>query len=298
MQKLALVKSRQNDIPGSITNEERQFLLKKKKKVSDLKTLDQAPLEKTDEISPEEIEAKLKTREGISELYGNQLTDENIEIILQFSIISERKIIADLIARQNNSQERIEKLLAARGKGVQNVAEQRNKAKEALGIDGLTGAFNRKRFDKELEKQIAQSLRYKRNLSAIFVDADSFKKVNDTHGHKVGDKVLRKIVEILHANVRNDIDIVARYGGEEFVILLPDTDLKGAQQAAEKLREEIEKEFAKFQAGDVFLNLTASFGVAQFNKEDQEAFINDADKAMYVAKKGGRNQVAVCGEKN
>jgi diguanylate cyclase (GGDEF)-like protein len=151
--------------------------------------------------------------------------------------------------------------------------------------DGLTGLWTKRHFLTQAKSQMDASGRYGDPLSLIMVDVDHFKKVNDTHGHVTGDKVLKGVAEILRKKVRGGS--AYRYGGEEMAVLLPKADLEGALQVAERLRAGIE---AHKIAG---VKVTASFGVAQFDPAlaDPPAFVEMADQALYRAKEGGRNRV-------
>ncbi|MBF0488815.1 MAG: diguanylate cyclase [Nitrospirae bacterium] len=152
--------------------------------------------------------------------------------------------------------------------------------------DALTGIFNRKKFEDELKKEIERSLRYNNFLALIIFDIDHFKSVNDTYGHQTGDYVLQEITKLVSENVRK-YDTFARYGGEEFVILTPETNLAGAKELAEKLRE-IVQDYKFTDVGTV----TCSFGVSEYVKhEDPAGFIKKADYALYIAKNKGRNRV-------
>ncbi|KWT82511.1 GGDEF domain-containing response regulator [Candidatus Magnetominusculus xianensis] len=152
--------------------------------------------------------------------------------------------------------------------------------------DALTNIFNRKKFEDELKKEIERSLRYNNYLSLIIFDIDHFKSVNDTYGHPTGDYVLKEITKLVTENIRK-YDIFARYGGEEFVILTPETNLAGAKDLAEKIREIIQDSVFK-EVGKV----TCSFGVSEYVKqEDPAGFIKKADYALYIAKNKGRNRV-------
>ena len=156
--------------------------------------------------------------------------------------------------------------------------------------DGLTGAVNRLRFEQVLASEIQRARRHGTPLSVILLDADHFKTVNDTHGHLGGDRVLKRLAEIIEAELREP-DLLARWGGEEFVILAPGTDLQGACQLAEKLRRRIER--ATFNGG---CSLTCSFGVAAYRSEESpEGFVERADQALYRAKRAGRNRVCLEG---
>ena len=153
-------------------------------------------------------------------------------------------------------------------------------------IDPLTSIPNRRKFNEVLDYELRRDSRYDNNLSLILCDLDNFKYVNDEHGHNIGDNVLKDFVQLISNNIRKT-DIFARWGGEEFVLLLPETDMHTAIEMADKLRLTAEK-YQHPTAGKV----TASFGVTQFMKGDNETkFINRADDALYKAKKGGRNKV-------
>jgi diguanylate cyclase (GGDEF)-like protein len=151
--------------------------------------------------------------------------------------------------------------------------------------DGLTGLWTKRHFLTQAKTLMEGAGRYGEPLSLIMVDVDHFKKVNDTHGHVTGDKVLKGVAEILKKKVRGGS--AYRYGGEEMAVLLPKADLDGAVQVAERLRAAIE---AHKIAG---VKVTASFGVAQFEAglADPPAFVEKADQALYKAKEGGRNRV-------
>lgn len=152
--------------------------------------------------------------------------------------------------------------------------------------DHLTQTLNRRGFDARLDIAFATARRYHRPLAIIFVDLDYFKKINDIHGHAIGDEVLRTVAQVLTEQVRES-DIVSRWGGEEFVILAPETPLDEAKRLSERLRKKLET-VTHPGVGPV----TASFGVAELASEQSEkAFINHADQALYAAKAAGRNRV-------
>ncbi|MBI3854573.1 MAG: GGDEF domain-containing protein [Planctomycetes bacterium] len=151
--------------------------------------------------------------------------------------------------------------------------------------DGLTGLWTKRHFLTQAKALMEAAARYGEPLSLIMVDVDHFKKVNDTHGHVTGDKVLKGVAEVLKKKVRGGS--AYRYGGEEMAVLLPKAELEGALQVAERLRAGIE---AHKIAG---VKVTASFGVAQFEPglADPPAFVEKADQALYQAKESGRNRV-------
>ncbi|MGE4418464.1 MAG: diguanylate cyclase [Sulfurimonas sp.] len=152
--------------------------------------------------------------------------------------------------------------------------------------DRLTNVYNRVKIDEIIDMELKKQKRYDYVFSIILIDIDYFKLVNDTHGHLLGDLVLKEFAAILKENIR-DTDFVGRWGGEEFIIVCPQTDEKGALALAEHLRNSIEA--SSFTAVE---KKTASFGISTCQKNDDIAsIIDNADKALYRAKNNGRNQV-------
>jgi diguanylate cyclase (GGDEF)-like protein len=157
--------------------------------------------------------------------------------------------------------------------------------------DSLTNLYNRRHFSKVGEEEVQRACRYGRSLSAIMMDIDHFKRVNDTFGHKVGDQILQGVAASCRRELRG-VDVVGRYGGDEFVILLPENDRAAAAQVAERLRKNIAHLSLNTAKGPA--NITASLGVAAVDcdKPSLEALLGQADKALYVAKRRGRNRVS------
>jgi diguanylate cyclase (GGDEF)-like protein len=158
--------------------------------------------------------------------------------------------------------------------------------------DPLTGLFNRRYLIETLDREIAQAVRAATPLSIMMIDLDHFKKINDTYGHKAGDLMLQTLGTLLAAKTR-DGDIACRYGGEEFVIVLPGASLTIARQRAEHLRTTFQE--LRVTYNQQILRATLSAGVASFplNGADGEAVLQDADKALYIAKSTGRNRVII-----
>lgn len=152
-------------------------------------------------------------------------------------------------------------------------------------IDNLTQVYNRNFFTAYLEKAIKQAYRYNHDLSLILADIDHFKKVNDTHGHLAGDKILTEMGALLKKFCRVS-DLAVRWGGEEFIIVMPETNIAGGTVLAEKIREGVAAHDFPVVPG-----ITASFGVATLKKEGMARLLKDADEALYAAKENGRNQV-------
>jgi len=153
-------------------------------------------------------------------------------------------------------------------------------------------------LNERLPQELHRSQRYKHPLAVIIADIDHFKQVNDTHGHQVGDDVLKEIARIIMAQVRGNVDWVVRYGGEEFLVILPETPCEGAHSVAERIRRAVGAHAWSY--GDLSLKITASFGgaCACFETQPQmgitvDRLINQADRQLYLSKKEGRDRVNV-----
>ena len=159
--------------------------------------------------------------------------------------------------------------------------------------DPLTGLLNRRCFLEKADAELLRSFRYERDMAMIMVDIDFFKKVNDTYGHAVGDTVLRRVADLLGANMRSS-DSLGRLGGEEFAVLLPETSTANAQILAETLRKKLAED-ETILSGGAKLKITASFGVAALASagDTVKSILDHADEALYAAKQAGRNLV-VC----
>ena len=161
--------------------------------------------------------------------------------------------------------------------------------------DSLTGLKNRRYFDQRLSEEIAQSKRYRLSLSLLLIDVDHFKRVNDTYGHQIGDEVLKNLSTVIVEMVRES-DIVVRYGGEEIAIIAPKTNKAEAILLAERLRNIVQKSpLASIDARQEIVQITISIGVSTLNlvTMDKDALVEEADKALYEAKRLGRNRVEI-----
>lgn len=159
--------------------------------------------------------------------------------------------------------------------------------------DPLTGSYNRRYFFELAERDFEYARRYSRPLALIMMDVDHFKLVNDTFGHLAGDLALRQVAEVCQARLRKT-DLFARYGGEEFIVLLPETTKEAASSLAETLRDQVAEIEMETRRGS--LRVTVSIGVSELTdgKDEEmtvEQLIEEADRALYRAKGGGRNQV-------
>ncbi|MCK9608241.1 MAG: diguanylate cyclase [Methylomonas sp.] len=170
-------------------------------------------------------------------------------------------------------------------KGLQHELELR------AHIDYLTEIPNRRYFMQLAEHELARAQRYGNDVAIFMLDVDFFKRINDAHGHKAGDKVLQKIARIMQGMLR-EVDILGRIGGEEFAIVLPQTNRRMAMEVAERLRRQVADSVMTLDNG-VSLNVTLSIGVAMMTRQhgNLDSVIGQADKGLYQAKAGGRNKV-------
>ncbi len=158
-------------------------------------------------------------------------------------------------------------------------------------IDELTGLYNRRALFSRLMEEHSRAERYGQGFSILLIDIDDFKKVNDEHGHQVGDGILRGLGAFLRQNLR-DSDFPARFGGEEFICLLPSTDIDHAVQAGNKIRQLLSQSTLNSKRMDVSLQISVSIGVAAFaSGDDIDNLIKRADDALYLAKRQGKNRI-------
>lgn len=167
----------------------------------------------------------------------------------------------------------------------QEVARRTEQLEQLMLTDPLTGVGNRRMLTKRLEEEVLRAHRYQRPLTIAFFDIDHFKSINDTYGHSVGDVALACVAESLKLELR-DCDILGRLGGEEFVVLLPETDIDKAMIVAERMRTSIEH----VEISGLKRSITVSAGLAELvDEETGEDLLDRSDKALYLAKKSGRN---------
>jgi diguanylate cyclase (GGDEF)-like protein len=183
------------------------------------------------------------------------------------------------------------------GRSFNRMAEAIKKRDEALRelsvTDALTELYNRRRFDEKIESELKRAARFSEPLSLLMIDVDNFKHYNDTNGHTLGDVVLKGVADEMSGSVRG-VDFVVRYGGEEFAVILPQTTLAGALEAAERIRRAVtEHDFpnGESQPGGC---VSVSIGAAELAPGivDAKGFVDAADKELFMAKKGGRNRVS------
>jgi diguanylate cyclase len=174
---------------------------------------------------------------------------------------------------------------------IQELEQELEQVSELVREDQLTGALNRRGLDETLDRELKRADRSKASVSIAMLDIDNFKQLNDSIGHQAGDRALQHLTKVIKETLR-PADSVGRYGGEEFLIVLPDSDLNAAMEAMERLQRDLTKKF--FLHNNERVLVTFSAGVAlRGENEDAEDVIGRADKAMYLAKKTGKNRVVM-----
>ncbi len=218
----------------------------------------------------------------------------NDDKIGAFPLVSEDEVTGCIVARsmiEKLSKRDIDYLeqLTRQAAATINRANTYSTILQNATLDALTNLNNRRQFETRLGQEISITKRQNNPLCAMMVDIDFFKKVNDTYGHAAGDEVLRTVAAIIKEQLRES-DIPARYGGEEFAVLLPFTKIEEAQIVGERLRKAVEAH--PVRVDNVDIAVTISMGLAEYNREETgEELFERADKALYEAKKNGRNQV-------
>jgi diguanylate cyclase len=196
-----------------------------------------------------------------------------------------------IVTKQN---EKLQVELAETSAELHAVRDDFDRVHREAQIDPLTQVGNRKFFDQEVVRTIAEAREKCSTISLLMIDIDHFKNFNDKHGHLVGDQVLRLVARTLVENLKGR-DVIARYGGEEFVIILPDTRLQDAARVADILRSSLAtKQITRRGTNEIIGAVTISIGATEYiANDDGDALIARADKALYEAKQTGRNRVCV-----
>jgi polar amino acid transport system substrate-binding protein len=226
---------------------------------------------------------ELEEREAVVNRWISVGLEEKVDYTIVWRIVA----VAGIAAFLAIVWMRKEKVYNRRISRVNELLEEKNRELERLTITNqLTGLYNRRKIDTELENEFERSLRYERPFSIIMFDIDWFKSINDEFGHQAGDEVLKEIGERVRERVRS-ADIPGRWGGEEFLVVCPETDIQGAEKLAEAIRLDIEE-----HDFPVDRRITVSVGVVECDREhDVEEMIRRADSYLYEAKKQGKNRV-------
>jgi diguanylate cyclase len=211
---------------------------------------------------------------------------KKIKSSLQYEVMQMREIVD----QKKDQDQRQVQLLAGQ---VDSLRQELEKTKAKSMTDGLTGAYNRQAFDDTLKDFIVRSRVMNSDLSLLMMDLDDFKTINDTYGHLIGDRVLVAFCQKCRKSIRGD-DILARYGGEEFAIILPGANFKNALKKGRQICDAISSaRYATNNDDDEnYLSVTVSIGVTVFKHDDTaETIISRSDKALYKAKRSGKNCV-------
>ncbi len=245
-----------------------------------------------------ELSAALKliqTHLASSGQYSESLVEANRSLHVSASPEKIRTIARALIDSNEKMRRETADLSQNLEKSRQQVAQLNSRLVEAeqMGMrDPLTALANRRSFDANLTKEIAEARARGAPLCLIMADLDHFKKINDNFGHPFGDRVLQRFGELLTKNIKGR-DTAARIGGEEFAIILPQTTIVSATVLVEQIRGKLEaQQWKNVQNGQQFSGITASFGIAGLgDHDDPESLVKRADTLLYDAKRGGRNQI-------
>ena len=208
-----------------------------------------------------------------------------IKSALEREVLSLRETVQ---AKQADERIRIESLSSR----VATLQEELQIAKEESMRDGLTGAYNRRAFDRRIKALTDQHPSRPKGYSVLLLDIDDFKRINDTYGHPIGDRVILALADVCRQMIRRD-DFLARYGGEEFMVILPGASRRNAAKKARQLCQIIARtRYALSDDDPSRLSITVSIGVAAFGRGDNaESLIARVDKALYQAKTEGKNRV-------
>jgi diguanylate cyclase (GGDEF)-like protein len=195
--------------------------------------------------------------------------------------------VTELEEKNAALQKALDELEASREK----IEEQNKELAVMAARDSLTGCLNRRAFFAEMDKIYASAVTEDLELCVIMVDIDHFKSINDRFGHAVGDEAIKQMARILNSSIRGH-DLLCRYGGEEFVMALPNTTIEKAAEIAKRIRRRVESEAGPGIRGVEGLQMTASFGVStmRFGCTTFAELVDQADQALYAAKKSGRNR--------
>lgn len=233
---------------------------------------------------------------GTSE-YGQVLEGLHSQLAAPEGVGEVKMLVEQVLGETRKMHERTKELETALNKSTKEISAISDNllaARQQALTDGLTNIANRRCFDEELARLTAEATSEDSPLCLLIGDIDHFKAFNDTHGHRVGDKVLQQVALTLTQCIKGR-DLAARYGGEEFAVILPMTDIIGAEKVAEQIRLSVSKKKIRLRSsGQDLGSITMSIGATMFLAgENMAALIERADQGLYEAKRKGRNQVIV-----
>ncbi len=244
-----------------------------------------------------QILAQMSSASGETCEYGQVLEGLQSQLKAPEGVGEVKKLVEEVLGETRKMQERTKELETALNestKEISAISDHLVVAKQQALTDGLTNIANRRCFDEELARLTQEAASEDTSLCLLIGDIDHFKAFNDTHGHRVGDKVLKQVAITLTQCIKGR-DLAARYGGEEFAVILPMTDLAGAEKVAEQIRTTISKKKIRLKSsgqdlGSITMSIGATIYVAG---ESISALVERADQGLYEAKRKGRNQVIV-----
>ena len=236
--------------------------------------------------------------------HGISVSMENIQASVT-EAISPDELKALLVKVMSEAQKmvsentQLEKKLEQSSTQMKELKQELEIIREEAFTDSLTGIPNRKKFDLEVVRLVAEARDNKSDISIAFIDIDHFKSFNDAYGHQIGDQVLRLVAKTFKDGLKGQ-DFVCRYGGEEFVLIMPKTDPSGASHIVNILRDTVKnKEIKNRKTGDSLTRVTFSAGVSSLLKDEEiQDWIDRADNALYQAKRKGRDCVVVSDKHN
>ncbi len=229
--------------------------------------------------------------------YGQTLEGFQAQLAEPESVNEVRSMIQEVLSETRSMQDhtkQLEDALDESTKELAAISDHLVAARQQALTDGLTGIANRRCFDERLAELAAEAEKEQDELCLLIGDIDHFKSFNDTHGHRVGDQVLKQVAITLTQCIKGR-DLAARYGGEEFAVILPQTDLQGAERVSEQIRQSIESKRIKMKSsGQTLGAITMSIGASQYVPgESLSALIERADQGLYRAKREGRNRTVI-----
>lgn len=235
--------------------------------------------------------------QGAAPIFSRELWTNDFQSLIILPLLKEGNqaigaltVAAEKTGLFNPQRRQILEIIAGQVTTKIQLALAHEKICQLATIDGLTGLKNHRTFQHAFDNMLKRAERMATPLSLVLCDLDHFKRINDTHGHPFGDQVLQAVAATLGASIRS-VDLAARYGGEEFALLLEDSDIEGARNQTERVRQAIRD--LHFTAPDETVTISMSFGLASFpgDGETKNELIRRADQALYRAKEGGRDRV-------
>lgn len=219
------------------------------------------------------------------------------DYLFTIPLVVEKNLAVAKIKRENEElRMEVEFALAQLREKNAQLEQSLKKVEEMAATDALTGLYNRRHFGKALDHSFAEAQRYEKDLSCLMIDLDSYKKLNDTYGHQVGDQLLILAGRVITTNKRA-MDIAARYGGDEFVLLLPHASAEEAAIVAGRIGEEFFRSSAALLKQAAGVTMSIGIGSLKSNRPvHSDQLLSFADAALYQSKEAGRNRVSVCGD--